>query len=386
MKKPINLLIVLILLMASQVKAEETMQDSVQILTSLGDSCMRQYDTYEALRYYQHAYKTALGSESVRGKARELDRYAGETYFTLAQSVPCKLRMKLADCHYKRASYREATELLKNVPEDSLTHESFRQLAQGYQKQSDNDSYVYWASQLLKRYPMDGEMVAGLTKGYIKNEQPQNGIACAEKYAATDSMNILVNRALADAYFVDRQFLKAAHIYERLMQQGDSTFNTLYSAGMVYGRTDSLEQAYNCLIKAFLMSGLQHYGCAYRLGVVCIDTKRYEAGLGYLDLALQLTERDSTMMRALTLSQGEGLYAIKRYAEAVEAWKRHLDYNPESIATYYNIANTLGYLLKDDKQAETYYRLFLEHAKQEKNPSQILLDMIRHSESYLVRK
>ena len=207
------------------------------------------------------------------------------------------------------------------------------------QKQGDNDSFVFWASQLTYYYPMDGEVVANLILAHVKTQQPQNGIIHGMIYSQRDSTNILVNRALADAWFMNRDFTAAGKLYDRLLEQGDSTFNNLYSAGMCYSQIEDLERAYHYLQLAFLMSGMQHYGCAYRLGVVCIDTKRYPEGLGYLDLARQLMQPDTTIMKAITLSQGEGYYLTEHYQEAVTAWKEHLAYNPTSIATYYNIAN-----------------------------------------------
>ena len=110
--------------------------DSLQVYVQAGDSCMQAFNTFEALQNYQRAYEIAQGQD---------------------------VRMKLADCQYKRANYRQVTELLKNIPEDSLSHEAFRQLAFSYQKQGDNDSFMYWAEQLIYRYPMDSEVVAGLT-------------------------------------------------------------------------------------------------------------------------------------------------------------------------------------------------------------------------------
>ena len=225
--------------------------------------------------------------------------------------------------------------------------------------------------------------VAGLTLAFTQTEQPQNGIACAERYCKVDTANIEVNRALADAYFVDRQFPKATKIYERLLQQGDSTFNTLYSAGMCYTKTDSLERAYQCLKPALWLSKMQHYGAAYRLGVVCVDTKRYDEGLNYLALAVELMKPDTTVMRAITLSLGEGYYLTKKYPEAVEAWKQHLSYYPASIATYFNIANTLAYLINDEEQAEGYYRQFLDRARQETKPTQQLVDMMLQAEEII---
>ena len=337
-------------------QVEPVVVDSLTFFLQTGDSCMEQFNTFEALRYYQQAY-------------------------AMADTV--QTRIKLANCYYKRGNYRQTSELLKNIPEDSLSHEAFRQLCYSYQKQGDNDSYIYWTERLVNYYPMDGEMVAGLTLAYVKNNQPQNGIICGMIYSQRDSTNILVNRALADAWFMNRDFTAAAKLYERLLEQGDSTFNTLYSAGMCYTRIDSLERAYKYLQLAFLISGMQHQGCAYRLGVVCVDTKRYPEGLNYLKLATDMMQPDTTIMKAITLSQGEAYYLTQQYPEAVEAWKRHLSYNPSSVATYYNIANAYAYLLKDKAQALSYYRQFLDLARKEDNPTDSLKQMMKTAEDMI---
>ena len=356
--------------------------DSLTICMQQGDSCMQQYNTFEALQYYQQAYDLA--------QSQDITRFSMDEDFSLSKpyvpedKVPRHVRLKLADCHYQRANYRQTTELLKNMPEDSLTHDAFRELALGYQKQGDTDSYIYWASQLLGRFPMDAEIVAGLILAFAKNDQPQNGIICGLKYTLKDSTNILVNRALADAWFMNRDFTAAAKLYDKLLQQGDSVFNTLYSAGMSYTQIDSLERAYKCLLPAFALSQMQHAGCAYRLGVVCVDTKRYEEGLRYLDLATQLMLPDTSIMKAITLSRGEGYYLTEHYAEAIAAWKEHLTYNPMSIATYYNIGNTYALLLEDKKQARPYLQQFLELARKEENPTAALQEMVKKAEAMLL--
>ena len=348
------LIMLLALWAAMPLKAE--VSDSIQLFVQCGDSCMQQYNTFEALKYYQQA-------------------------FEMTDTI--EVRTKLADCYYKRGNYHQTSELLKNIPEDSLSHDAFRQLCLSYQKHGDTDSYIYWTEQLVNHYPMDGEMVAGLTLVYAKNEQPQNGIICGMKYSLRDSTNILVNRALADAWFMNRDFSAAAKLYDRLLAQGDSTFNTLYSAGMSYSRLDSLELAYKYLQLAFLISGMQHQGCAYRLGVICVDTKRYPEGLRYLELAKEMMLPDTTIMKAITLSQGEAYYRTQQYAKAIEAWKRHLTYNPTSIATYYNIANAIYYYLPDRQPAKTYYERFLELARQEPNPNAQLKEMMAKAEELL---
>ena len=379
MKKILSLFVPLALLTALPVRGEGFV-DSLQVYVQAGDSCTQQFNTFEALQYYQRAYKMAEAQDSVRFS---MDDKFGAGPYVPEDKIPREIRLKLANCHYKRANYRQVAELLKNMPEDSLSHEAFRQLAFSYQKQGDNDSFMYWANQLVNRFPMDDEVVAGLTLAYAKANQPEKGVVCGLKYSLKDSTNILVNRALADAWFINRDFTAAAMIYDRLMEQGDSTFNTLYSAGMCYSQLEDLERAYKYLQLAFLISGMQHAGCAYRLGVVCVDTKRYPEGLNYLNLAKELLRPDTTIMKAITLSEGEGYYLTQHYPEAVEAWKEHLTYNPGSVATYFNIANAYAYLLKDEKQALSYYEQFLEKAREVEKPTPQLEEMAERAKEIM---
>ena len=375
-------IITLALLTALSAKGEGV--DSLQIYLQAGDSCMQQYNTYEALKCYKRAYAIAEAQDSVRFSMEGIGVMDDEfRQYVPEDKIPRDVRLKLADCYYKRANYRQTAELLKNMPEDSLSHDAFRQLAYSYQKQGDNDSFIYWAGQLVNRFPMDGEVVAGLTLAYAKANQPQRGIICGMIYSQRDSTNILVNRALADAWFMNRDFTAAGKLYDRLLEQGDSTFNTLYSAGMCCSQLDSLERAYKYLQLAFLISGMQHAGCAYRLGVVCVDTQRYPEGLNYLNLARELMRPDSTIMKAITLSQGEGYYLSQHYPEAVTAWKEHLTYNPTSVATYFNIANAYAYILKDDEQARIYYQQFLDRAAEVENPTPQLSEMVAKAREML---
>ena len=359
--------------------------DSLALLMQRGDSLMQHYNTYEALKYYQQAYDKAQQRDAVYFTMNDSDPTSPTSRSYVPEDrVPRQLRLKLADCQYKRANYRQTAELLKNMPEDSLTHEAFRQLANSYKQQGDMGAYMYWAAQLLNHYPMDGEVVAGLTLAYARSNQPQKGIVCALKYTLKDSTNILVNRAEAEAWLLNGDYTAASKLYERLLQQGDSTFSTLYSAGMCYTKTDSLERAYECLKPALWLSDMKHPGAAWRLGVVSVDTHRYDEGLSYLSLALDLMQPDTVAMRAITLSQGEGYYLTRRYPEAVDAWRQHLTYNPGSVATYYNIANALGYLIKDDEQAYQYYRQFLDVAHREAKPTKQLADMMKRAQDMVV--
>ena len=114
-----------------------------------------------------------------------------------------------------------------------------------------------------------------------------------------------------------------------------------------------------------------------------VRQKRYSEGLRYLGIAKELMKPDPTIMKAITLSEGEGYYLSQQYEEAVTAWKEHLTWNPTSIATYFNLANAYAYLLKDSEQAKAYYQQFLELARKEENPNAQLLEMMQKAEEML---
>ena len=62
-------------------QVEPVVIDSLALCLQAGDSCMEQYNTFEALKYYQQAY-------------------------AMADTV--QTRTKLANCYYKRADYRKS--------------------------------------------------------------------------------------------------------------------------------------------------------------------------------------------------------------------------------------------------------------------------------------
>ena len=107
-------------------KAEDI--DSLKICIEAGDSCMRQFNTFEALKHYQRAYE--LG-KAVAGKQAkdtlklpidyldQMPKEKAEKIIDLliagavnSAPVPYYISAKLADCYYKRGNYFQCSELL----------------------------------------------------------------------------------------------------------------------------------------------------------------------------------------------------------------------------------------------------------------------------------
>lgn len=345
-------------------------------LIALGDSCMELYDTHAALAYYQQAYKEK------------------QTYET---------RQKLANCLYQRCDYKKCISLLADIPAASMTHDALRQLFFSYGYLKENKQLVTCGQNLLKRFPMDAEVLARLCTVLCDQDKAGEAVILARDYCQRDSTNLLINRTLANALYLDRQFRPAVKQYQKLLAVGDTTYLALYSMGMAYDYLGDKQQAYNYLLRANNFSKPQRAGCLYRLGMICVELKRYDEGLRYLFNAEDKLLPDKTIMKLIHDSRGKAYYGTEKYVFAIEEWKKARQYDGTSLAYIYNIAaaNVAFYEQMKaktpdyDKQwgdalpypvqeAVNYYGLFLEMATDNGHEmTDELRQMINEAHKYL---
>ena len=346
-RKRLLLLCMLTLLSLTYATAQET-------LITLGDSCMELYDTHAALGYYQQAYKEDQTHET---------------------------RQKLANCLYQRCDYRQCITLLADIPADSMTHDAMRQLFFSYGYLKENKQLVVCGQDLLKRFPMDAEVLARLCTVLCDQDKAGEAVTFAREYYKRDSTNLLINRTLANALYLDRQFRPAAEQYQKLLAVGDTTYLALYSLGMAYDYLGDKQQAYNYLLRANNFSKPQRAGCLYRLGMICVELKRYDEGLRYLFNAEEKLSPDKTVMKLIYDHKAKAYYGTEKYVWAIEEWKKARQYDGTSLAYVYNIAAANaafyeqlkaktpdydqqwgGKLPRPIQEALNYYELFLEMA------------------------
>ena len=328
-------------------KAQET-------LIALGDSCMELYDTHAALAYYQRAYEE------------------NQTFET---------RQKLANCLYQRCDYKQCISLLSDIPVASMTHDAMRQLFFSYGYLKNDNQLVTSGLRLLKRFPMDAEVLARLCTVLCDQDKAGEAVVHARVYCQRDSTNLLINRTLANALYLDRQFRPAAEQYQKLLAVGDTTYLALYSLGMAYDYLGDKQQAYNYLLRANNFSKPHRAGCLYRLGMICVELKRYDEGLRYLFNAEDKLSPDKTVMKLIYDHKAKAYYGTEKYVWAIEEWKKARQYDGTSLAYVYNIAAANaafyeqlkaktpdydqqwgGKLPRPIQEALNYYELFLEMA------------------------
>ena len=269
-------------------------------LIEKGDSCMKAYNYFHAISYYKQAQ--TLGDDNA-------------------------IRMKLASCHYLRTAYKQCADVLKTIPEDSLTHDALREMyyAQGAMQQT--TLQTYWGMTLIEKFPMDGHIVADLMEVFLNQEDsnPNMAVLYGERYCKVDSDNVEVNRTLGEAYFLNRKYEQCIAIYNKVMAAGDTTYNALYYTAGAYEYLEKFDSAALYFAKAVERNPKMAVG-NYRLGVVENQLGHYDAAIEHLRTAATLYEPNKTIMFEIYKNMGDAKNSLKQLKEAYLYWGYALAY------------------------------------------------------------
>ena len=269
-------------------------------LIEKGDSCIKAYNYFHAISYYKQAQ--TLGDDNA-------------------------IRMKLASCHYLRTAYKQCADVLKTIPEDSLTHDALREMyyAQGAMQQT--TLQTYWGMTLIEKFPMDGHIVADLMEVFLNQEDsnPNMAVLYGERYCKVDSDNVEVNRTLGEAYFLNRKYEQCIAIYNKVMAAGDTTYNALYDTAGAYEYLEKFDSAALYFAKAVERNPKMAVG-NYRLGVVENQLGHYDAAIEHLRTAATLYEPNKTIMFVIYKNMGDAKNSLKQFKEAYLYWGYALAY------------------------------------------------------------
>lgn len=315
---------------------------------ALGDSCKERFNLFGALEHYEKAF---------------------------SEKDDATVRMRLAECFFRRNDYRRCIDILQPLPEDSLDQKTMREIFYCHKGLAQHGSQKKWGRKILERYPMDGEIVAELGMAYNMSDEGKMAQKICVAYWFKDHDNIAVNRVLADAYFLDREFDMAKYSYEELLAAGDTTYMVLFNLGVCYERQDSLVKARETFDKAIRISAGQMPGALYHQGTVLNAMRQYAEAQGCFEQALTLLLPDSVKMFTCYRGIAESLYAKADYGAAAEAFGQALAFQPLSLTTYYYYALCLDATGKHNV-AMTNYKEFLRLAVREENPTDDLRQMI----------
>lgn len=296
--------------------------DNYKNLVSKGDSCMSIYDYLHALNYYQQAQLLHNGKD---------------------------IKIKIGDCYFNRSQYKLCTEILKAVGEDSLTHAAYRNIYYAYKSIGNVHAQDYWGGQLIYRYPLDSRVLADLINLKAGNEinNLTGAISYGEEYFVKDSNNIDINRALANAYFENKEWERSISIYKRLLVAQDTTFYGLYRMGVAYQYSNQPDTAIIYLQHA-LSKQPQNPMCLYSLGITYADLHDTENAIYYLNMAINKYKPNPNTMHVLYRTLGQAYLEAGKEKDALDNWNKAQSFSIEE-----ELNEKINKLLDREKELHT---------------------------------
>ena len=210
--------------------------------------------------------------------------------FLMLSAQSDSLRQEAQRC-YERGYYQRSIELLRSISEDSLSTDDMRLRYDCFCQTGQTDSLMYWGKRVVKRNPM-AEIIPDFTYrlNNANNEHVNPGLAIeiCERYKQQDATHILVNRQLADAYYLVGNYDLALRELAHLEALGDSCFKVLYTKGLIYMNTARYGDAYEYLSRATARHNDTHGYCLFMLGIAANKIGLGAEALSYLDEAKKL--------------------------------------------------------------------------------------------------
>lgn len=213
---------------------------------------------------------------------------------------------------------------------------------------------------IQSRWPDDYLSTTKLANLCIDQQDYGQAIALTERYRATDSLNISVNRQNAMAYCLSQNYPMAIRRYEELLALGDSSFYTCYNLGLSYYAQEMPYEARDILETA-LRENPRDVNLLYYLGRTCARTSRKDDGISYMKQAIEYgIPADSTVVR-LYVGLTDCYKQAHRWADHLELLKfRYRNYEPDNHRLLYNIAFDYCFPLQQPDEAERYLEAFLK--------------------------
>ena len=276
------------------------------------------------------------------------------------------LRQEAQRC-YERGYYQRSIELLRSINEDSLSTDDMRLRYDCFCQMGQTDSLIYWGKRVVKRNPM-ADIIPDFTYrlNNANNEHVNPGlvIEICERYKQQDATHILVNRQLADAYYLVGNYDLALRELNNLEALGDSCFKVLYTKGLIYMNTARYGDAYDYLSRATARHNDTHGYCLFMLGIAANKIGLGAEALSYLDEAKKLMVPDRKTLFRLHQElaesfrmKGEPDFRLEELQECM----RYAEEKDVNTLTY-QIGKCYLLLRQFDKARETLSR-FLDATK-----------------------
>ena len=220
-----------------------------------------------------------------------------------------------------------------------------------------------------------------LAQNLLSMEQPDSALIYLCRYTSIDSTDLNINRLKAYAYNQAGLHQDAIKLYQKIRQSGDRQASTEYYLGLSYAYTDSLSQAYDCLVRANNLSERKNAYILSQLGVIGSKIGMIKESQQDIKDALDLLQPDKQLVTSLYETAAANHIQLHQYKDAIACYSKILKENPEKLHMLYQTAFLYGKLQQPEQEA-VYYEKFIKAVEQAGKPKKYT-NMLQDAESYI---
>ena len=150
----------------------------------------------------------------------------------------------------KGGTYQQSIELYNTFIKEDSSEIKLNTIAKCYDKLEKPDSALIYRKIIAMQDIENQNNTIALAQNFLSMEQPDSALTYLCRYTSIDSTDLNINRLKAYAYNQAGLHQDAIKLYQKIRQSGDRQASTEYYLGLSYAYTDSLSQAYDCLVRA----------------------------------------------------------------------------------------------------------------------------------------
>jgi len=229
-------------------------------------------------------------------------------------------------------------------------------LGDNHKQLGEIDGAIKFYNQALSLNPLDYLTSSKLARVYLK-DNPKAALQICDSVLQKDSTNIRFIQISASAHVKLDQLPEALSHYEKAMQLGDSTINTIRNAGILYQKTEKRDKAIDLLTKAYEVDSTDMKVIFY-LGVAETYFLNVDRGLELFDKCLQLMEPDSAIVAIIHKEKAVIFKEKKEHQQALDNYLIAHKFNPKKKFYLYLIAEQYDALDRKKEALEYYQKVF----------------------------
>lgn len=328
---------------AAQTRFEPLTAEAAAIVAR-GDSCVRMNDTHNSLLFFEQARQLVFNDTVL---------------------------YKLAQTNFRRGHYNQCLALTDTLLADTLTYQPMKLRYNCLQKMGAGDSlWLDCAQRIVAINPMDAAVVTDIATYYNGKQLADTALSYCRAYYSLDSTNQQVNKQMARALFIKKDYYPALDLFLEAYKNGDKNPATLFYIGRTYECCSIPKKAHDFMLMAAEKSSFASLPIVKALARVSNISEYRDEVLFYTQVAFELCQADSASMAEVYDIQAkfyeayfyqyyntDGQKARTCAANQVRTLKLALSYEP-TITRQYNMAVAYGRMHDRDNE-----RLWLQKIK-----------------------